>query len=803
MMRKWTLVSGFAALAAVTWAQPPAAPPVENPQPPAVQTPEQRGRRILRPEQAQEGRQRPERPVKRAATPRADDQLARPADVQADPAQSSEGSRPVRRPASEVPGTAPRPGVADRAIRQAEDASQPVVRNAPNETPAAGKTPDLAPQKNAVETPANPGSSTSVDADAARKAERRERATPSLTPETNETPSSRIPTAVDASPATEATPATTPRIRRQAETPAVESATPESGTNANTPAPGEAPKAATPATKVPADATPFVPQDMPERLRRTPRTGQPGKETPAVTPAGETPVASPTSATETPEVTPATSPTPAETPEASPSASPTPSVTPAASPSPSPSPATPLASPESSAAATPSTTEQPTSTSGTGKRGADTRKAIDATTVETTDLNPAAARLLNREKKDRPRRDPAKVKLTPWVAPETVDTVKEAEALDKKGGAPAVVVLPAGATPTPTPAPERIEVKDSSTIINNINNITIAPTPPPAPTPGPTPVPTPPGVTPVPENFRPDRNWVPYPGWRPGRDWRPPTGWTPPGGWSPPPGWTAPPEWIPRLRHWGWNYIPNRGWVVPVQWAPPPDFVVPPNWYYMPSSAYEDYGFYDPSEVVVMPGRARPDLQVNINVNQVYMPPSPPPVMVMEAPPPPPRPAPPEPPPMPAQVTSVQTVTQVLSRPRNANGPRYQGPVLVTESVHFDFDSYAIKPESFPTLDAVGGSLSTEMPEAIINVEGHTDSDGTDEYNQNLSEQRAWSVKSYLVQKFGLDPNRLIIVGYGERAPISSNASDAGKARNRRVEFENVTELYKAQVVETASPESN
>ena len=255
-----------------------------------------------------------------------------------------------------------------------------------------------------------------------------------------------------------------------------------------------------------------------------------------------------------------------------------------------------------------------------------------------------------------------------------------------------------------------------------------------------------------------------------------------------------------RLISWGWKFIPRRGWVVPVQWTPPPDFTVPPNWYYLPPQAYDDYGLYDPAEVVVMPGQARPDLQVNINVSQVYNPPAPPPSVVVEAPPPPPRPAPPVPPPMPPQVTEVKQVVEVLSRPRVPSAPRYQGPVLVTGSVHFDYDSYAIKPESFPTLDTIGQALVEEMPEAIINVEGHTDADGSNEYNQTLSEQRAWSVKSYLVQKFGLDPNRLIIVGYGETAPIAGNNSDQGKAQNRRVEFENVTDLYKSQVVETAVP---
>jgi OOP family OmpA-OmpF porin len=229
---------------------------------------------------------------------------------------------------------------------------------------------------------------------------------------------------------------------------------------------------------------------------------------------------------------------------------------------------------------------------------------------------------------------------------------------------------------------------------------------------------------------------------------------------------------------------------------------VPPNWYYLPPAAYDDYGFYDPSEVVVLPGRARPDLITEVSVTEMYTPPSPPPAILVEAPPPPPRPVPLSPPPIPAQMTQVQNVVEVLSRPREANAPRYDGPVLVTSSVHFEYDSYAIQPDSFPTLDAIGTALTEEMPDAIINIEGHTDADGSDEYNQNLSEQRAWSVKSYLVQRFGIDPNRLITVGYGERAPIADNNSDAGKAMNRRAEFENVTDLYSAQVVdiETASP---
>jgi outer membrane protein OmpA-like peptidoglycan-associated protein len=306
---------------------------------------------------------------------------------------------------------------------------------------------------------------------------------------------------------------------------------------------------------------------------------------------------------------------------------------------------------------------------------------------------------------------------------------------------------------------------------------------------------TPPQVTPTPRAWTPPQDWEPWPGWRPPSDWRPPRGWVPPYGWSPPPGWDPPREWVPRLYGWGWSYVRDRGWVVPVNWVPPPDFVVPPNWYYLPPDAYEAYGFYNPSIRYVRPGRARSDLVVDINMTRPYLPPEPPPVMLRQAAPPPPRPLPQIAPEV-VEVTQREQVVEVLTRERAPAGERYDGPVLVTGRVHFDFDSYSIKPESFEPLDVIGEALiNPPLEEAIINIEGHTDSSGSDEYNQKLSEQRAWSVKSYLVQKFGIDPNRLVIVGFGERAPIADNNSDRGMALNRRVEFENVTELYQAASV--------
>jgi outer membrane protein OmpA-like peptidoglycan-associated protein len=227
---------------------------------------------------------------------------------------------------------------------------------------------------------------------------------------------------------------------------------------------------------------------------------------------------------------------------------------------------------------------------------------------------------------------------------------------------------------------------------------------------------------------------------------------------------------------------------------------VPPGWYYLPQQTYSTYGFYNPASVVIAPGIARRDLITAIDTTQAYMPPEELPAVIEEQPLPPPRPMPQAPP----QETSVETKTEVvetLTRERK-QGDRYAGPVLVTQTIHFDYDSYAIKPESFSALDAIGDALvNPPLEKAVINIEGHTDSDGTNEYNQVLSERRAWSVKSYLVQKFGIDPNRLIIVGYGEESPIAGNDTDEGKARNRRVEFENVSDLY--QNTEQAAAAAN
>jgi OmpA-OmpF porin, OOP family len=99
----------------------------------------------------------------------------------------------------------------------------------------------------------------------------------------------------------------------------------------------------------------------------------------------------------------------------------------------------------------------------------------------------------------------------------------------------------------------------------------------------------------------------------------------------------------------------------------------------------------------------------------------------------------------------------------------------------FDTDSARIRPESLATLDEVTGMLTAEPAWQIL-IEGHTDASGAAAHNQTLSEQRAASVKDYLVGK-GIAAARLSTAGFGASKPVADNATELGRAQNRRVEL--------------------
>lgn len=126
--------------------------------------------------------------------------------------------------------------------------------------------------------------------------------------------------------------------------------------------------------------------------------------------------------------------------------------------------------------------------------------------------------------------------------------------------------------------------------------------------------------------------------------------------------------------------------------------------------------------------------------------------------------------------------------PVPAPKPPAPKPAPVSEKVtfaadtFFDFDKAVLKPEAKAKLDDLVSKTSGINLEVIIAV-GHTDSVGTDEYNQKLSVRRSEAVKAYLTSK-GVEKNRVYTEGKGEKQPVADNKTAEGRAKNRRVEIE-------------------
>lgn len=106
----------------------------------------------------------------------------------------------------------------------------------------------------------------------------------------------------------------------------------------------------------------------------------------------------------------------------------------------------------------------------------------------------------------------------------------------------------------------------------------------------------------------------------------------------------------------------------------------------------------------------------------------------------------------------------------------------VTHGILFDVNSANIKPESYGTLKEMANVLK-EFADLKVKIVGHTDADGNDASNLDLSKRRAASVKTALAKEFGIDESRMETDGKGESEPIDKNDTPAGKANNRRVEF--------------------
>lgn len=137
-------------------------------------------------------------------------------------------------------------------------------------------------------------------------------------------------------------------------------------------------------------------------------------------------------------------------------------------------------------------------------------------------------------------------------------------------------------------------------------------------------------------------------------------------------------------------------------------------------------------------------------------------VMAQSAPPPPPAPVAQVPPPPPAPAPPMKKK-------------------IVLRGVNFDFDKYNIRPDAVPILEQACKTLKEE-PTIDVSCQGHTDSVGTEAYNQALSERRANAVRNWLI-KCGIPASRLTSKGFGEANPVASNDTAEGRAQNRRTEL--------------------
>lgn len=135
-----------------------------------------------------------------------------------------------------------------------------------------------------------------------------------------------------------------------------------------------------------------------------------------------------------------------------------------------------------------------------------------------------------------------------------------------------------------------------------------------------------------------------------------------------------------------------------------------------------------------------------------------------EAPPPPPPP-PPAPEPVP---------------PPPPPPPPVQERVTIDLTVEFDTAKYVVKEKYYDDIKRVADFMK-EFPDTNVTIEGHTDNVGKEAYNQKLSENRANSVRQYLIDKFGIDGARMTAVGYGYSKPIATNDTKEGRQKNRRV----------------------
>lgn len=131
--------------------------------------------------------------------------------------------------------------------------------------------------------------------------------------------------------------------------------------------------------------------------------------------------------------------------------------------------------------------------------------------------------------------------------------------------------------------------------------------------------------------------------------------------------------------------------------------------------------------------------------------------------------------------TAQDALDRAIAAGQLAEGRFLFETILSHDAVRFDFDRAELSPEGSELLEAFASELRERNEDVFIEIQGHTDSTGSEAYNLELGEQRAESVRRHLNLERGIALHRMSVISYGESAPIADNATREGRSRNRRV----------------------
>lgn len=204
------------------------------------------------------------------------------------------------------------------------------------------------------------------------------------------------------------------------------------------------------------------------------------------------------------------------------------------------------------------------------------------------------------------------------------------------------------------------------------------------------------------------------------------------------------------------------------------------------------YGVFDkslvPGQNHILDTRVSAGVQIAFGGRSTPVPPPPPPAPVAQATPPPP---PPPPPPVPAAPKDsdgdgvIDSLDKCPNTPRgmkvDADGCAIKAAKIVLHDINFETNKSVLTSQAKAELDNIVAGLKGQQT-MELQIDGYTDSTGSDAHNLKLSKERAAATKKYLVEN-GIEASRLKSEGYGEKSPIASNKTKAGRAENRRVEF--------------------